>query len=69
MAKIENNAKKAPARRLYEVQLSFSGLERGAVFAQDRDDTAWAEQFVASGYLRDLGEEEPDGQRSEIGQR
>ena len=69
MAKIENDAKKAPARRLFEVTVSFDGLDKGAVFAQDHNDTAWADQHVASGYLRDLGEEESDGQRSESGQR
>ena len=68
MAKIENDAKMPPARRLFEVVVSFDGLDKGSVFPQDHDDTEWADRHVASGYLRDLGEEEPHGQRSANGQ-
>lgn len=67
MVKIENVAKKAPAH-MFEVLVSFNGLNRGDTFTQEADDLAWAGRHVTSGYLRDLGEVEADGQRGESGQ-
>lgn len=58
MAKIENDVEIPPRpRRLFRVAVSFDGLDKGAVFVQNADDTSWADRHVASGYLQDLGEE------------
>ena len=44
-------------RRMYEVLVSFSGLNVGDRFGQDADDLAWAKLHAESGYLRDVTEE------------
>jgi hypothetical protein len=49
--------------RVYEVVVSFDGLNKGERFSQDADDLGWATQRVEVGYLRDVteeGEEAPD---------
>jgi hypothetical protein len=60
MAKIENVTVKPARSRRFEVLVSFDGLDKGLVFTQEADDTAWADRHVATGYLRDLDEEESD---------
>jgi hypothetical protein len=67
MAKIENDAKTIRPHR-YEVLISFDSLNKGETFTASDADTSWEDRHVATGYLRDLSEEAPDGQRSEDGQ-
>jgi len=51
--KIENDAKKDSVRgKEYEVLVSFDGLDKGDRFKADDDQ--WAQNHVASGYLRDV---------------
>jgi len=73
VAKIENEAQKAPAREnRYEVLVSFDGLDKGDFFSAADDD--WAQKHVATGYLRVLQDEEPgreipDGEQGHISPR
>jgi hypothetical protein len=64
MTKIQNDSEKA-RRRVFEVEVSFNGLDKGTVFTQEADDTSWADRHVTTGYLRDLGEEEIDARSAE----
>ena len=51
--------------RMFEVLVSFSGLDVGERFTLNADDP-WAAQHVGSGYLRDVAEEVADV-RGEVG--
>jgi hypothetical protein len=58
--------KKEPAKRTFEVLISFSGLDLGDRFTST-GDAAWEEQHVQSGYLREVTEGVADV-RGEAGQ-
>lgn len=53
--------------RVFEVVVSFDGLNKGERFSQQPDDLGWALQHVATGYLQDVTEEVADV-RGEAGQ-
>jgi len=55
--------------RTFEVLVSFSGLDKGDRFTDEAWDPAsnWADQHVATGYLREVTEEVADV-RGEVGQ-
>lgn len=61
-------ASRKTAQREFEVVVSFSALNVGDRFSQDADDLGWAMRHVETGYLRDVTEEVPDGERGEVGQ-
>lgn len=46
--------------RVFEVLVSFDGLNKGERFSQQPDDLGWAMQHVENGYLKDVTEEAPD---------
>jgi hypothetical protein len=66
MAKIENAPEKVPARHLFEVLISFDGLDVGERFPQAPDE--WTRHGAAMGYLKDLGEEAADARSGAEGQ-
>jgi hypothetical protein len=53
--------------RMFEVLISFNGLDKGDRFTQDPDDLGWAVRHVETGYLRDVTEVDADV-RGEVGQ-
>lgn len=53
--------------RVFEVVVSFDGLDKGEVFTQQPDDLGWALTHVASGYLRDITPEEEAQNAGEVG--
>jgi hypothetical protein len=54
--------------RMFEVLVSFDGLDKGDRFtASDEGMDTWAAGHAETGYLRDVTEEAPDEQRSEVG--
>jgi len=59
-------------QRVFEVLVSFDGLNKGERFSQEPDDLGWALQRVESGYLQDVtdesGPQEVSDERSEAGQ-
>ena len=57
--------KRKTGKRMFEVLISFDGIDAGGTFAQDADDLGWAMQRVESGYLRDVTEEVADDERGQ----
>lgn len=53
---------------VFEVVVSFDGLNKGEVFTQPADDMGWALQHVETGYLRVVPQEEAPDVGSESGQ-
>lgn len=45
--------------RMFEVLISFDGLNAGERFDQEPDDLGWAMQHVENGYLRDVTDAPP----------
>lgn len=52
---------------VFEVVVSFDGLNKGERFTQPADDMAWALMHVENGYLQVVSEEGADV-RGEVGQ-
>lgn len=55
--------------RVFEVLVSFDGLDKGGVFSVRPDELGWALQHAETGYLRDITEQEEPDERSGEGQR
>jgi hypothetical protein len=51
---------------VFEVEVSFSALNKGDVFSQEPDD--WSDQHTKTGYLRDLTAAEEARNAGEVGQ-
>ena len=49
--------RKTTEPRVFEVLVSFDGLNKGERFSQRADDLGWATMHVENGYLQDVTEE------------
>lgn len=54
--------------RVFEVLVSFDGLDKGGVFSVQADELGWALQHTETGYLRDITEQGVPDERSDEGQ-
>jgi hypothetical protein len=52
---------------IFEVVVSFDGLNKGEQFTQPADDMGWALQHVENGYLQVVQPEEVADVRGEVG--